>query len=242
LNKTIGIIGYSDFSCLIAKELKPYFEVVISSRREISNAPDYVNFATTKEALSKDIIIPALPSQYLEEFFVHNKDLVNLNALVIDVCSVKIKPVEVLKRVLPIDCEILSTHPMFGPFSAKNGIKKLQIMVFPTRINESRYKSIKQFLSNQLGLSVIQCTPEEHDKELAYILGLTQLIGRAVQDMNIPETNLRTRAYEDLLDMKKIQGADSWDLFESITKENPYAKEVVKSFTECLKNIERKIY
>lgn len=242
MKKTIGIIGYSDFSNLIASELSPYFDIVMSSRREIKNASEFAKFVTKEEALSKDVIIPALPSQFLEDFFVNNRELVNQKALVVDVCSVKVNPVEVLKRVLPSGCEILSTHPMFGPFSAKNGINNLQIMVYPTRISDSKFDYIKKFLSEQLGLRVIECTPEEHDKELAYVLGLTQLIGKVSQEMDIPETKLRTRAYEDLLDMKKIQGTDSWDLFESITKENPFAKEVIKKFTNSLNNIEDKLY
>jgi prephenate dehydrogenase len=241
LNKKVGIIGYSDFSRLIARELSPYCEVMIASRRNIDEETEF-KIVTSEEALSCEVIIPAIPSQFLEEYFTKNAVLVNYQALIVDVCSVKVRPLETLERVLPKSCSILATHPMFGPFSAKNGISGLQIMVHPARIGKQYYKDITVFLSEKLGLEVIECSPEEHDKELAYVLGLTQLIGKVSQDMDIPETKLRTRAYEDLLDMKRVQGSDSWDLFESITQENPYAEEVIKNFTESINNIKNRIY
>ena len=51
--------------------------------------------------------------------------------------------------------------------------------------------------------------------------------------MAIPESALATLAYDDLLDMKHIQGSDSWELFASIVQENPYANAVHRRFLRC---------
>ena len=48
--------------------------------------------------------------------------------------------------------------------------------------------------------------------------------------MAIPESALATLAYDDLLDMKHIQGSDNWELFASIMQENPYANAVHQAF------------
>lgn len=243
MNKTIGIIGFGDFARLMVRELSPYFKIVVSTRSVPDNKDDFAcEFVDTKTALSQDLIIPSMPSQFLREFFTENKEIINERALIVDVCSVKVRPIEVLVDVLPETCEILATHPMFGPFSAKDGVAGLQIMIHPTRINDERYHRIKSFLEETLKLKLIECTPDEHDKQLAYVLGLTQYIGRVVQNMNIPETLLRTSAYEDLLDMKRIQGNDSWELFESIMLENPYAIAVNDELKYAMEVIDKRLY
>lgn len=240
--KTLSIIGFGDFARLMVKELSPYFEVMVSTRKQPESSDLNCKFVDTKTALGQEIIIPSMPSQFLEEFFLNNLEYLNPKSLVIDVCSVKVKPVEILTRILPKSCMILATHPMFGPFSAAKGLDGLQIMTYPVRITGDYYSEIKNFLSSKLKLNIVECSPEEHDKELAYVLGLTQLIGRASQNLKIPETILRTRAYDDLLDMKNVQGNDSWELFESIVRDNPYCKQVIDDFAESLNTIKNKVY
>jgi prephenate dehydrogenase len=44
----------------------------------------------------------------------------------VDVTSVKVKPLEIIEKYFPKDkFQILGTHPMFGPQSGASGIKKL---------------------------------------------------------------------------------------------------------------------
>lgn len=238
----LAIIGFGEFSRLMIRSLSPYFEVLVSSRQKITDTHgldfQQVEHAT---ALSQEFIIPSMPSQFLEDFFTENRTHLNPDALVIDVCSVKVKPVEVLSRVLPQNVQLLATHPMFGPASAKDGLKAQKIMVYPVRVSRERYDKIKQFLSGTLGLKVIESTPEEHDHMMAYAQGLSHYIGRAMQEMDIPKSELTTKAYQDLLDMKHIQGGDSLELFESIMFENPYAVEVNKQFKRTLKELDRRL-
>ncbi len=54
-------------------------------------------------------------------------------ALVLDVGSVNVIPAEIMKRNLPEQVEIVATHPLFGPQSARNGIRGLKIAVCSIR-------------------------------------------------------------------------------------------------------------
>lgn len=119
----IGIIGYGDFTKVMLEYLAPYADIVVSSRsRDSGDAGFGASFALVSEVLSRDIIIPSIPAQFFEDFFTQNHALINPSALVIDVSSVKTRPLEVLQRLLPETCQIVGTHPMFGPASiAKNG-------------------------------------------------------------------------------------------------------------------------
>lgn len=240
----IGIVGYGDFTKVMVQYLAPYADIIVSSRsKESGDAGHGAQFAPLKEVLARPVIIPSLPAQYFEEFISENYDQINPEALVIDVCSVKVKPLQALERCLPKTCSIVGTHPLFGPASIKKngGITGLRCVVSNVRSSEEQYSVLIQFLSENLKLSVLERTPEQHDKEMAYVQGLSHYIGRVMDIMNIPKSELSTIAYDDLYDMKMVQAKDSWDLFASIMHENPYAKEVNEAFKKAQKELDNQI-
>lgn len=240
----IGIIGYGDFTKLMCEYLAPYADIVVSSRSHDSGDAGFGSrFAMLDEVLSQPILIPSIPSQFFEIFFTENKDRINPDALVIDVCSVKVKPLQVLEQLLPETCQIIGTHPMFGPASVykNNGLDGLKCVVCPVRVGQETLDSFTGFVADILKLRVINKTPEQHDQEMAYVQGLSHYIGRTMDIMNIPNTELATLAYDDLLDMKNIQGHDSWELFESIMNENPYAREVNQKFKQAIQQLDHQL-
>ncbi|MFN9976392.1 MAG: prephenate dehydrogenase dimerization domain-containing protein, partial [Phycisphaerae bacterium] len=97
------------------------------------------------------------------------------------------------------------------------------------------------FLADTLRLRVIDISPDEHDRQMAYVQGLTHLISRAVGEMKLPDTPLATAAYERFLAMRTNLRADSWDLFVTIECENPYAKAVRDELRQTLDAIERRL-
>lgn len=240
----IGVVGYGDFTKVICEYLAPYAEILVSSRQHESGDAGFgAKFAPLKNVLSQPIIIPSIPSQFFEKFFTENKRLINPEALVIDVCSVKIKPLEVLKKQLPKTCAIIGTHPLFGPASIKEsgGIVGLKCAFCPARADRPTIDEAQKFLSLTLKLKVIELSPEEHDEQMAYAQGLSHYIARVMDKMDIPKCELSTLAYDDLYDMKLVQAKDSWELFESIMHENPYAKEVNDSFKRAQSDLDKKL-
>jgi prephenate dehydrogenase len=131
---------------------------------------------------------------------------------------------------LPADVNILGTHPLFGPQSGSQGIAGLNMVLCPVRINRLRLRYIKQFLKDELELNLLDRTADVHDKQMAYVQALTHFIGRAVNEMDIPDIEQKTPAYQYLLDIKRNLGKDSLDLFLTIERENPYSEEVLGGF------------
>jgi prephenate dehydrogenase len=239
---TVAIIGYGEFTKLMIKHLSPHMHVMVSSRQAKVNHDDLTfQEVDLKTSLGQEIIIPSIPSQFFTDFFTTNPHLINPKALIIDVCSVKVKPTEVMLHDAPKTCQILATHPLFGPASAQDGLKGQKIMLYPARLPAERYKNIKKFLKDILGLHIIEMAPEDHGKIMAYAQGLSHYLGRVMQNMRIPESELTTSAYNDLLGMKHIQGNDSWDLFESIMFENPYALEVHQRFKRAMVKLDTRL-
>ena len=76
---------------------------------------------------------------------------------------------------------------------------------------------------------------------MAYVQGLSHFIGRTMDELAIPDSPFATMAYEHLLDMKRIQGGDSWELFRSIMHENPYAAAVHEQFLVALDTVSNKL-
>lgn len=163
--------------------------------------------------------------------------------MVIDVCSVKVKPLKTLDELLSETCEIIGTHPLFGPTSVREngGISGLKCAFCPVRASQETIAEVNAFLSDVLKLKVIELSPEEHDKQMAYAQGLSHYIARVMDIMQIPECELSTLAYDDLYDMKMVQAKDSWELFESIMNENPFAREINAQFKAAQKLLDQKI-
>ncbi len=240
----IGIIGYGDFTKVMLEYLSPYAEIIVSSRKNPSgDAGHGAVFANLDKVLACPIIIPSIPSQFFEEFFSSNASLINPSALVIDVCSVKVKPLAILDKLLPKTCSIIGTHPMFGPASIKKsgGIMGLKLVISPIRASDEDIKKLEKFITDILKLKLLRRTPQAHDKEMAYVLSLSHYIARVMDIMDIPESELSTMAYDELLAMKKIQAKDTWDLFESIMHDNPYASEINQQFKDAQAELDSRL-
>jgi len=239
--QSLSIIGFGTFGQFIAPYLVPHFHVFAWSRSnyESQALSLHVHWSALDEALQKEIIILCTNISFFEDFLKAHSHAVNPHAIVVDVASVKLKPVELMLKYLPATCEIVGTHPLFGPQSGKNGIEGLNFVVCPVRT--SKMDCIVRFASEQLKLNVLLRTAEEHDKEMAYVQGLTHFIARALSAMDVKEFEMKTRAYERLLDVKNFLGGDSWELFTSIENDNPFAIHIREQFKVELQNLEQKL-
>lgn len=219
--QAIGLIGYGAFGKAIVGWLGDVCEFTIYDKA--------LPTSSVEAALSKPVVVLNIPAQFLESFLTEHRRLLPRDSLFVDVCSVKVQPVEVMRRLLPLGTGIIATHPLFGPQTAKQGVQGQKIMVADISTRNDEFDRFRTFLRSQ-GLRIIETSPEVHDQAMAYSQGLSHYIGRVMKQMNIPETELATQAYIDLLDMKRIQGNDSDALYSSIVHNNPYTKDVLRAF------------
>jgi prephenate dehydrogenase len=229
--KSLGLIGFGQFGQLAAGVLKDHFDVLVSDR-----APDAadraaalgVGFGSLEEAASREIVVVAVPVAAMREVFAAMAPHLKPGALVVDVGSVKVLPAQWMTELLPASVEIVATHPLFGPQSvARDGLPGLRFVVCPVR--GDRFEKVAAF-GRSLGLAVTVTSPEEHDREMAYVQALTHLIGRSLVNLGIPDERLATQSYQHLLELCGLIGADTFELFKAIQTQNPYAPEVVDAF------------
>lgn len=229
--KTLGIIGVGAFGTLVLRELEPHFEIRVSDLGKDQTAKTTSKSTTLEEVALSDVIVLCVPVQQINAVATTLAGLVRPGALVVDVASVKVKPAAILESVLPKAVDIVCTHPLFGPQSAKNGITGLNISV--CHVRGSRTQKVIDFLTNSLSLSVIETTPDEHDRELAYVQGLTHLIGKILLDMKLEQFQQTTKSFSLLMEAISYVQHDSEELFAAIERDNPYAQEARERFFDA---------
>ena len=233
----IGIIGFGSFGQFMAKHLKDRAEVVVTntSNKEKEAKRIGVKFLPLDEAIKSDVVILSVPIEKMKDVLHSIKDKLNPGTLVLDVCSVKIFPCELMKKNLPDNVEIIGTHPLFGPESAKNSLKGMKIAL--CNVRSKRVEKVRKFCEG-LGLTVFEVSPEEHDREMAVSQALTHFVGRVFEKMDLKKVGLGTKTFDDLVDISNIIKNDSRALFENIETKNPFAGELRKRFIEESKKLD----
>jgi len=232
--KTIGIIGNGAFGQLMQRHLSAHFNVLVYDRNG--------NGDSLQNVCKSDVVIFAIPVQALEESCKEVSKLVGKESIIMDVTSVKVRPIEILQRYFP-DNQILGTHPIFGPQTEEKlgGISGLPIVVTNISLEGGMYKQVVGFLQDKPELKVIEKTADEHDKEMALVQGLSHFIGRALRHMNIEYLETGTHSYNQLVELKELLQNDSWELFETIQNNNPHICNIRQDFIRELQNLEDRL-
>lgn len=239
----IGLIGYGRFGRLTVQHVSPDFEVVVHTRNR-EKASDIREaggqLVTLDEACAREIVILCVPISAMQATLKQIAPLLKPGTLVMDVCSVKMLPVQWMREALPEHVEILATHPMFGPDSAKDSLASHKLVMCPERIAPMRLSSVRAWMESR-ELNVIEATPEEHDRQIAVSLALTHFIGRSLSAFGAKQLDIDTEGYKRLLHILGVVENDTWQLFEDMHQFNPYAKEKRQAFLDAMINIEREL-
>ena len=238
----IGIIGFGRFGKLMAGYLARDFNVSVYNRSDKASAIQNVGASASSfpQVCRQPVVILAVPISYMQAVLKAAAPHLKKDALIVDVCSVKILPVQWMKALLPDNVSILATHPMFGPDSAATSLKGRKIVLCPERIKTALYKRIITYLESK-ELVVIEATPDEHDRKISLSLALTHFIGRSLSDFGAPELDIDTEGYRRLLHILGVVENDTWQLFYDMNKYNPYAREQRELFINAMQNIDSRL-
>ena len=239
---TCGVIGVGAFGEFMLKHITPYFDVrIYDAFRDLDEIESTYNLSVRplEDVAQSDIVILAVPVKEIENTIKTIVPFLHTGQLLVDLCSVKCKPVEILKKHVPAGIDIVSLHPLFGPQSGKRGISGLNVTLCNVVGDSSHI--IHDFLQNKLFLNVFETTPEQHDREMAYVQGLTHMIAKVFVHMDVPEIHQQTKTYGHLNDMVELIRYDSDDLFLAIQRDNPYVRETTEKFFAAVKALEDRL-
>lgn len=237
--KSIGLIGFGSFGELIVRYLGERFVFEVHTRSKPTNKIKTANFVSLSQATSQPIIVLATPLAAYKKVLESISKNAPKNAVVIDVCSVKVVPFKMAKKYLREDIEFIGTHPLFGPQSATKSLTN-QTIVVCNKNNSVSLNKLNKLLVD-LGLKVVKMTATEHDKQMAEVHALTFFVARGLMNTGLHKNTLLTPSFQKMLDLAELETHHSEALFQTIEGGNPYARSTRQTFIKQLKSLNKGI-
>jgi len=233
---TIGIIGFGRFGKVLVQILSTSYNFIIHD-------PQYkgkeFSHKTLEEVLKCEIVFIAVPIREFENTVISISQYNMYNTTIIDVCSVKIYPVEIMVKHLPENVGIIASHPMFGPDSY-SPFRDLKMVLSPVRDIYSKYDELVATFTGQ-SISIVEMTPEEHDRDAAMSQGITHFMGRVLKESGVSSTKINTLGFNELLGVIEQTCNDSWNLFLDLQNYNPFTNEMVKKIEHGIEVVRKQI-
>jgi prephenate dehydrogenase len=239
-SRDIGIVGTGRFGSYFATQLeRAGYQVHRADARDEPASRQ----ASVARACGSPLVIYAVPIRELEHAIIATRDLLAPDTTVMDVCSVKIMPCALLERLLP-GMPTVGTHPLFGRQSAPESCAGQRAAICAiaagTAAGDAAAARAADLFAS-LGVTVLRCTPVEHDTQVARTQFLTHFIGRGAIRAGINRLPLSTKSHDSLMDIVDVVGSDSMELFEDMAAFNPMVRPVRAEFLTALHEIDRQL-
>ncbi|EEF31614.1 arogenate dehydrogenase 1, chloroplastic [Ricinus communis] len=249
----VAIIGFGNFGQFLAKTLVAQGHTVLAHSRTdhsleahslgvsffldphdlCEQHPDVILLCTS--IISTEKVLKSLPLQRFKR-----------NTLFVDVLSVKEFAKNLLLDLLPSDFDIICSHPMFGPQSAKLGWDGLHFVYEKVRIGneESRVTRCKSFLDvfAREGCKMVELSCHEHDKYAAGSQFITHTVGRVLEMLSLESTPINTKGYESLLGLVENTAEDSFDLYYGLFMYNKNALEMLERLDLAFEALRKQLF
>ena len=237
---TFGVVGYGSFGALLAELLAPYGKIKICDKRQVDNwnLSENVEVADFAEIAKCQVVFIATELNSIRSVCEELKAYVGEDTIVADICSVKVQPTAIMQEVLGGSCQLLATHPLFGPQTVlkRDDVKGNKLVWH--ELTDGDFSSLRQIFEDGLEVEIVELSPEEHDQEMAWVHGLTFFTGRALLNMKPPSSTLGTNYYQKLIDLVTVESEHSMELFMTIQRGNPYTDEIRLTFLKALEELE----
>ncbi len=189
-----------------------------------------------------DIALISVPILETPDVITEVSEALDGNTLLLDVASVKEKPVEKMKSI-KTGAELASIHPLFGPGAEK--LRNKNIIAVPVEVGE-KYENFKELLLEE-GANVGEMEANEHDRLMAITQGLTHFTLltyiSALDSMKGSEKALefQTPMLNRLLDLTKAFLKENPKICMDIQTENKYSHVARSALLEACQSLDEAI-
>jgi prephenate dehydrogenase len=206
------------------------YEVVVSGRKT----------ALTSAALAEacDLVIVSVPIRDTVRVIGEIAPLLSKEQLLCDLTSLKVRPVEAM---LKSDAQVIGLHPMFGP--TVSSLRGQTIIVCPARADGATVSTITDIFRSEGAVCTIT-TPEEHDRMMAVVQGLTHFVtlcmAESVRRLNVDIEATRkftSPVYQIELSLVGRLLSQDPDLYADILQQNPFVPEVLAACTSASQDL-----
>lgn len=188
-----------------------------------------------------EIVVVAVPVSQMRSVLQELRPYLRPSQLVMDVGSVKVKPVEALAEVLGSEVPWVGTHPLFGPLSLAMAERPLRVVICPNPMHPDAVGRARLFYE-RLGCEIVEQTPESHDRVMAHTHALTFFVAKGMIDagtgLDVPFAPASFKALARTIETVR---SDAGHLFAAIQRENPFAMEARSQLLKALVEIHEQL-
>ncbi|MDY6775074.1 MAG: prephenate dehydrogenase [Halobacteria archaeon] len=200
--------------------------------------PDAEDSVSLERADDFDLVVVSVPIEstvdVVEEVAPRMSD-----GLLMDITSVKKKPVEAMRESTSEDVEVLGTHPMYGP--SVRSMRGQTVILVEVRTGERAKEVISLF--DDAGANIQRVSAEEHDRMMSIVQGLTHFsyitVGRTLERLRFDVDESRrfmSPVYEITLDFVGRILNQNPHLYADIQQNQPVG-EVHDAFVETAREL-----
>ena len=224
-SKRIAIIGYGALGKLIHQYIPSDIDVSTFDQGDDASEADLA-----------DVVFLTIPIKAYGPVLSELAKSIKPETLVVDVCSVKVESQKLVQKHLPDHANILISHPMFGPESAKESMQGRQWVVCR---ESGSAREFVELVEKMHGPTVLRMSADEHDKIMAEMHALTFFVARGLTHFGInPHPELTAPSYKWMLGLQELDTHHSDELIETIESYNPYAEEARQRFISILQDLD----
>jgi prephenate dehydrogenase len=225
-----AVLGAGKMGVWFAKFCKSRGDTVVLADRnpaKLSKLKDQLgvetaDFPTAVHGADRVLICVSISS--FEEIVKKISPAINQGQVVMDVCSIKEFPVNVMHQYLK-GALVLGTHPVFGPGS--DGVKHKAYVLTPTNPAEEAYaEEFKKWLEKEEA-HVFIMTPQKHDELMSIILGLPHFVGLVACETLLEQPSFRESkklagtTYRMLFTLAEATAQETPDLYANVQTKVP---------------------
>lgn len=231
-NMTVGIIGGTNgmgrwlADLLIAEGC----HVHVTGRKTKMTSKDVVNIC--------DVIVVAVPIAATADVIGEVGPLMKQGQLLMDLTSLKKEPVALMLK--HSEADVVGCHPLFGPSITESAGHAI---VLCRGRGDAWYACIKT-LFEKTGYSVLERTPDEHDRMMSIVQTLNHLntvaLGMAIAETGIPLGDVNqflTPIFKTKMDIVKKVFTERPELYADIIAGNPDMDNVLRTYERIVRNI-----
>lgn len=240
-SRKIGLIGYGLFGKFFIEELFQGYKITVYSPHLPSNISNsnIIPVKTMTDLLQKtDFIIPSVPISKFEDVIKEISPFLKEKTIIMDVCSVKEFPVEIMKKNLRPSIQIIASHPLFGPktFEKNKTLAGSRMVLHNISTEKDIFTEIVQHFKS-LSLEILEMKENEHDKLMAGSQFFTQLVRHLALEQNLHATRIDTPASALLFKAFGNIGTKKQLLLDMI-KYNRYCQKILNDSIKILSDLQ----
>ncbi|GEL71822.1 prephenate dehydrogenase/arogenate dehydrogenase family protein [Myxococcus virescens] len=226
MTESIALLGYGRFgralSGLLLEAGLPHR--VFEPRQD--DVPDALKAPTLAEAVEgAGLVVLAMPVSGMRSVLEALRPRLSPTQTVLDVGSVKVRPVQVLASVLGRDIPWVGTHPLFGPASLARGDLPRRTVVCPNELHPEAVRKARG-LFERIGCEVTELSPDAHDALMARTHVLTFFLAhgllKAEAGKDLP---FAPPSFQPVARLEEYARLEVPHLFGVVQSENPYARD-----------------